>query len=193
MTLPVIVGITGASGSIVAARTIDALLERGAPVIASASSAARMVWKREMDESFGESIERWSDAGEFRHYGPHELAAPPASGTFPTLGMVVAPCSMATAAAVSLGLADNLIRRAADVTIKERRPLVIVPRESPLSALHLENLAKLARLGAVVIPPEPAFYLRQQTIEDVAEFTAQRALVALGAREALPEEMQYRS
>ena len=189
--LPIVVGITGASGSIVAARLIDALLEVGAPVIASASGAARLVWKQEMDESFGEALERWSDAGDFRHYGPHELAAPIASGTFPVRGMAIAPCSMATAAAVSLGLSDNLIRRAADVTIKERRPLVVVPRESPLSALHLENLTKLATLGATIIPPEPAFYLRQQTIEDVAEFTAQRALVALGVRETLPEGMVY--
>ena len=186
-----VVGITGASGAIIAARMIDALLEVGAPVIASASGAARLVWKAEMDESFGEALERWSDTGDFRHYGPHELAAPIASGTFPVRGMAIAPCSMATAAAVSLGLSDNLIRRAADVTIKERRPLVVVPRESPLSALHLENLTKLASLGATVIPPEPAFYLRQQTIEDVAEFTAQRALVALGVRETLPEGMRY--
>ena len=92
---------------------------------------------------------------------------------------------MATAAAVANGLSDNLIRRAADVTIKERRPLVIVPRESPLSAIHLRNLTTLAEVGATVIPPEPAFYLGQP-IEDVAEFVAQRALVALGVMSELP-------
>ncbi len=188
---PVVVGITGASGAIIAARLIDALLAEGVGVVASASGAARLVWKAEIDESFGSAIERWTDAGPFRYHAPQEMAAPIASGTFPVLGMAIAPCSMATAAAVSLGLSDNLIRRAADVTIKERRPLVVVPRESPLSALHLENLAKLATLGATVIPPEPAFYLRQQTIEDVAEFVAQRTLVALGVRDALPEAMRY--
>lgn len=188
---PVVVGITGASGAIIAARLIDALLAEGVGVVASASGAARLVWKAEMDESFGSAIERWTDAGPFRYHAPQEMAAPIASGTFPVRGMAIAPCSMATAAAVSLGLSDNLIRRAADVTIKERRPLVVVPRESPLSALHLENLAKLATLGATVIPPEPAFYLRQQTIEDVAEFVAQRTLVALGVRDALPERMRY--
>ena len=190
---PVVVGITGASGSIVALHTIDALLRAGVPVVASASSAARMVWKQEMDESFGETLERWTDSGMFSYHAPSELAAPIASGTFPTRGMVLAPCSMATVAAVAHGLADNLIRRAADVTIKERRPLVVIPRESPLSVIHLENLTRLASLGATIIPPEPAFYLRQQTIADVAEYAAQRALLALGVISELPERMRYDS
>ena len=188
---PVVVGITGASGAVVAQHTIDALLRESVPVIACASRAARMVWSQEMSESFGAALERWDDSGEFTYHSPSELAAPIASGTFPTLGMVIAPCSMATAAAVASGLSDNLIRRAADVTIKERRPLVIVPRESPLSAIHLRNLTTLAEVGATVIPPEPAFYLGQQTIEDVAEFVAQRVLVALGVRSELPEGLRY--
>ncbi len=189
---PVVVGITGASGAIVASRTIDALLAEGAAVVATASSAARMVWKLEMDESFGAAIERWMDSGAFSYFGPGEIAAPVASGTYPTLGMVIAPCSMATAAAVAHGLSDNLIRRAADVTLKERRRLVVVPRESPLSVIHLENLTRLAALGATVIPPEPAFYLGEQSIEDVADFAAQRALLALGVIEQLPSRFQYR-
>ena len=188
---PVVVGVTGASGAVLAQHTIDALLQEGMPVIASASRAARMVWSQEMSESFGAAMERWHDSGAFTYHSPSELAAPIASGTFPTRGMVIVPCSMATAAAVANGLSDNLIRRAADVTIKERRPLVIVPRESPLSAIHLRNLTTLAEVGAIVIPPEPAFYLGQQTIEDVAEFVAQRALVALGVRSELPEGLRY--
>ncbi len=188
---PVVVGITGASGSIIALHTIDALLGAGVPVAASASSAARMVWKQEMDESFGEALERWTDSGMFSYHAPAELAAPIASGTFPTRGMILAPCSMATVAAAAHGLADNLIRRAADVAIKERRPLVVIPRESPLSVIHLENLARLATLGATIIPPEPAFYLGQQTIDDVAEYAAQRALLALGVISELPEGMRY--
>ena len=188
---PVVVGITGASGSIIALHTIDALLDNGVPVVASASSAARIVWKQEIAESFGEALERWTDSGIFSYHGASEIAAPVASGTFPTRGMALAPCSMATVAAVSQGLSDNLIRRAADVTIKERRPLVVVPRESPLSVIHLENLARLASLGATIIPPEPAFYLRQQTIEDVAEYAAQRALLALGIISELPKGMRY--
>ena len=147
---------------------------------------------REMDESFGAALERWTDSGGFTHYASGDLAAPIASGTFPVRGMAIVPCSMATAAAVAHGFADNLIRRAADVTLKERRPLVMVPRESPLSALHLENLATAARLGAAVIPPEPAFYLEQETMGDVAAFVTQRVLLALGVIDALPEEMQYR-
>ena len=189
---PAVVGITGASGAILAARTIDALLAAGVPVVACASSAARMVWRAEMGESFGAAIERWTDSGMFAHYGEGELTAPIASGTFPTRGMIIAPCSMATAAAVANGFADNLIRRAADVTIKERRRLAIMPRESPLSVIHLENLAKLARLGATVIPPEPAFYLGSQSADDVADFAAQRALMALGIIERLPERFIYR-
>ena len=188
---PVVVGITGASGSIIALHTIDALLDHGIPVVASASAAARIVWKQEMDESFGEALERWSDSRIFNYHAPSELAAPIASGTFPTRGMIIAPCSMATVAAVSYGMADNLIRRAADVTIKERRPLIIIPRESPLSVIHLENLTRLATLRATIIPPEPAFYLRHQTISDVAEYAAQRALLALGVISNLPDGLRY--
>lgn len=188
---PVVVGITGASGSLIALHTIEALLGVGIPVVACASSAARIVWKQEMAESFGEALERWTDSGIFSYHAASEIAAPIASGTFPTRGMALAPCSMATVAAVSQGLSDNLIRRAADVTIKERRPLVIIPRESPLSVIHLENLTRLATLGATIIPPEPAFYLRHQTIEDVAEYAAQRALLALGIISELPEGMRY--
>ena len=189
---PVVVGITGASGSLLARAAIDVLLDMGVPVIALASSAARMVWREEMDESFGAALERWTDSGGFTHYASGDLAAPIASGTFPVRGMAIVPCSMATAAAVAHGFADNLIRRAADVTLKERRPLVMVPRESPLSALHLENLAAAARLGVTVIPPEPAFYLEQETMGDVAAFVTQRVLLALGVIDTLPEEMQYR-
>ena len=189
---PVVVGMTGASGSIVASHTIEALLSERVPVAVSASAAARVVWKQEMVESFGAALERWTGSEIFTYFGPGEIAAPVASGTFPTAGMVIVPCSMATVAAVAHGLADNLIRRSADVTIKERRPLVVVPRESPLSVLHLENLTKLASFGATIIPPEPAFYLGQQGIEDVAEFTAQRVLMALGVTSEMPEQFQYR-
>ena len=188
---PVVVGITGVSGSIIALHTIEALLDSGVPVVACASSAARIVWKQEMVESFGEALERWTDSGIFSYHAASEIAAPIASGTFPTRGMTLAPCSMATVAAVSQGLSDNLIRRAADVTIKERRPLVVIPRESPLSVIHLENLTRLATLGATIIPPEPAFYLRHQTIADVAEYAAQRALLALGVISELPDGMRY--
>ena len=105
--------------------------------------------------------------------------------------MAVVPCSMGTIAAIAHGLADNLLRRAADVCLKERRPLVLVPRETPLSAIHLENMAALARLGATVLPPLPAFYLRPRSIDDVVDFVAERTLMALGLTDALPGDMRY--
>ena len=188
---PVVVGITGASGAMLAGRVIDMLLEMDTPVMATASSAGRMVWREEMDETFGDSLERWQDKGEFVYFQPGELTAPIASGTFSTRGMAVVPCSMATVAAVAHGMSDNLVRRAADVCLKERRPLVLVPRETPLNAIHLENMASLARLGVTILPPEPPFYLRPKTIEDVADFVAQRVIHALGLSDALPDHMRY--
>ena len=190
-TRPVVIGITGASGSALASATIDRLLALEHSVIATASSAARMVWREEMDESFGSAMERWVDNGDFVYYPIGDLAAPIASGTFPTMGMAVVPCSMGTLGAIAHGLADNLLRRAADVCLKERRPLVLVPRETPLNAIHLENMVSLARLGVTILPPQPAFYLRQRSIDDVVDFVAQRALVALGLVEELPKEMRY--
>jgi 4-hydroxy-3-polyprenylbenzoate decarboxylase len=189
---PIVVGITGASGAILARATIEKLLAMDVPVIVTASSAARMVWQEEMDESFGEALERWSGSGHFAYYAIGDLRAPIASGTFPTLGMAVVPCSMATLAAIAHGLADNLLRRAADVCLKERRPLVLVPRETPLNAIHLENMTSLARLGVTILPPEPPFYLKPQSIQDVVDFVAQRTLVALGVTRALPDNMQYK-
>ncbi len=188
---PVVVGITGASGAVLARSAIDELLSMNVPVMATASSAARMVWQEEMDESFGVALERWADSGNFTYYAIGDLRAPIASGTFPTAGMAVVPCSMATAAAIAHGLADNLLRRAADVCLKERRPLVLVPRETPLNAIHLDNLASLARMGVTVLPPQPAFYLRPETISDLVDFVTQRTLAALRIIPALPEEMRY--
>ena len=188
---PVIVGISGASGSVMARATIDRLLAMERPVIATASSAARMVWREEMDESFGDSLERWVDGGDFTYCAIGDLSAPIASGGLPTLGMAVVPCSMGTAAAIAHGLSDNLLRRAADVCLKERRSLVLVPRETPLHAVHLQNMATLATLGATILPPQPAFYLRPSSIEDVVDYVAERTLMALGVIEALPEEMRY--
>ena len=191
-TLPVVIGISGASGAAIASGLIDALLQNGAPVIATASNAARMVWQQEMDTSFGEALEYWRDCGDFTYYAPGDLQAPIASGSFPTRGMAIAPCSMSTVAAIAHGFADNLLRRAADVAIKERRPLTIVPRETPLSAIHLDNMAALARLGVTVLPPEPPFYLKPQSLDDVVDFIVQKTLASLGLTDALPAKMQYK-
>ncbi|MCH7745959.1 MAG: UbiX family flavin prenyltransferase [Chloroflexi bacterium] len=191
VSYPVVVGITGASGSVLACGIIDQLLAMDVPVMATASSAARMVWQEEMDESFGTALERWADSGSFTHYAVGDLKAPIASGTFPTLGMAVVPCSMATLAAIAHGMSDNLVRRAADVCLKERRPLVLVPRETPLNAIHLENMTSLARLGVTILPPEPPFYLKPRNIDDIVDFMTQRILKSLGMTDALPQHMRY--
>lgn len=188
---PVVVGVSGASGSLLASTTVDRLLDADVPVVMTATAAARMVWREEMNESFGAVLERWMDYGTFTYCPIGDLSAPIASGTYATRGMVVVPCSMATAAAVAHGFADNLLRRAADVTLKERRPMVVVPRETPLNTVHLENLTKLASMGVTVLPPNPAFYLNQKSVTDVIDFAVARTLVALNIYDALPDDMVY--
>ena len=191
--LPVVVGITGASGAALARATVDLLLDRGTPVIASASSASRIVWNQELEESFGAALERWDGTGLFTFYPAGRIDAPIASGSVPTHGMAVVPCSMATLAAIAHGFADNLIRRAADVCLKERRPLVLVPRETPVSPIHLENMLKLGRLGVTILPPEPPFYLKPRTVDEIVDHIAHRVIGALGLAESLPPEMRYQA
>ena len=188
---PVVVGISGASGVILARATIERLLSDDRPVIATATAAARMVWRQESEESFGEALERWADWGTFTYCPVGDLTAPIASGTFPTAGMVVTPCSMATVAAISSGVADNLLRRAADVTLKERRALVVVPRETPLTDTHLENMGSLARRGVVVLPPHPPFYLGDGSVQHTVDFVVERTMVALGLTDRMPDHMTY--
>ncbi|CAI8042909.1 Flavin prenyltransferase UbiX [Geodia barretti] len=105
--------------------------------------------------------------------------------------MVIAPASMNSVASIAHGLTPNLVLRAADVTLKERRRLVLIPRETPLHAIHLENMLTLSRMGAVILPPEPPFYLKPLDIDGVVRFVVQRALVALGLTDALPDDLQY--
>ena len=188
---PVIVGITGASGIELSIATVDLLLSLNSNVVLTISSAGRMVWKEEIDESYGETIERWAESGRFTVNQVGDLGARIASGTYQTLGMVVVPCSMATVAAISNGLSDNLLRRAADVTIKEKRPLVIVLRETPLNVIHLKNLTDLDIAGETILPPQPAFYLRQKTTAQVVDYIANRIVNALGLIDQLPYRMRY--
>ena len=190
--LPVVVGISGASGSILAKRTVDELLLRDVPVVAVCTNDARLVWEEEMEEPFNETLAQWKEHPHFTHYSIGDMRAPIASGTYPTRGMVVVPCSMASIAAMAHGLANNLLLRAADVVLKERRPLVVVPRETPLHAVHLENLLALARMGTLILPPEPAFYLKPKGIEDIVNFVTSRILVALKIDDSLDERFQYR-
>ncbi len=192
MVGPVVVGISGASGSLLAQRTVDELLRRDAPTALVCSNSAKLVWQEEMAGSFNEHLVVWQEHPGFTFYQNTNLRAPIASGTYPTAGMVLAPASMNSIGALANGLSGNLLLRAADVCLKEKRPLVIVPRESPLHSIHLENLLTLSRMGAVIIPPEPAFYLKPQSVEDVVDFVVGRIMVALGLDQALPGGMQYR-
>ena len=189
---PVVVGISGASGSLLAKETVDELLRREMPMVLVCSNDARLVWDEEMEEPFNGVLARWREHPHFSHYSIGDMKAPIASGTYPTRGMAVVPCSMGSIAAIAHGLASNLLLRAADVCLKEGRRLVVVPRETPLHAVHLENMLTLARMGVVVLPPEPAFYLKPDGIQDVARFVVGRLLVALGIDESLEERYQYR-
>jgi 4-hydroxy-3-polyprenylbenzoate decarboxylase len=188
---PVVVGISGASGSVLALRAIETLLERDVPVIATCSSAARMVWQEEMEEHFGSALARWQESPHFTYHPIGDLKASIASGTTAISGMVVIPCSTGTLAAIAHGLSSNLLQRAADVCLKEGRKLVLVCRETPLSPIHLENMLTLARLGVTVLPPMPAFYLHPTSVEDIVEYIVAKALDALGLPGFLDNGLRY--
>ena len=188
---PVVVGITGASGAVMARATVDELLRRGIPTVALCSNPARMVWQEEMGENYTDTLVEWQEHPAFVHYPINDLRAPVASGTYPTAGMVIVPASMNSIASLAGGLSGNLLLRSADVCLKERRPLVLVPRETPLHSIHLENMLTLSRMGAVVVPPEPAFYLKPQGISDIVDFVVARSFVALDLDQSMPYDMQY--
>lgn len=188
---PVVVGISGASGSVIAKKTVDALLQLRAPTVLICSNDSKLVWREEMDETFGYHLSAWSEDPNFSTYGINEMNAPIASGTYPTRGMVIVPCSMKSAASLSHGITNNLLLRTADVCLKERRNLILIPRETPLHAIHLENLARLANMGAVIMPPDPPFYLKPQSIDDVVDFIVERILVSLGLVDMLTAKHIY--
>ncbi len=172
-----ILAITGASGSAYGVRLLQVLIEQGTQPIVIVSDAGRLVLKAEL------GTDRLSDvvgARGWRQEPVTNFAAPIASGSVPTAGMVIAPCSMGTVAAVAHGLSQNLIHRAADVTLKERRRLIVVPRETPLHAGHLQNLLALANLGATIIPAMPAFYHKPVTIEELVDTVVARILDQMG-------------
>jgi len=190
-TRPVVVGVSGASGTMLAKGTVDALLYREVPVVFVCTPAGRMVWAEEMDEPYATVVATWKESPYFTEYAVGDLRAPIASGSYPTRGMVVVPCSMNSLASIAHGISDNLLLRTADVCLKEHRPLVIVPRETPIHSGHLENMLKVSQLGAMVLPPEPPFYLRPETIDDVVRYIVNRVLVGLGVEDALPDSDQY--
>lgn len=184
---PVVVGITGASGAPLAKRAIEILNEIGQPAIVVASSAAKVVWHEEN----GGTLDGWLQSVGVPQSRLADISAPIASGSFRTAGMVVIPCSMNRVAEIAHGLATDLLCRAADVIIKEGRRLVLVPRESPLSAIHLANLLTLAQLGVRLVMPVPAFYTLPRSVDDIVDRIAGQALAALGFDEALADRHRY--
>ncbi|MFC5720951.1 non-oxidative hydroxyarylic acid decarboxylases subunit B [Streptomyces gamaensis] len=171
-----IVGMTGASGAVLGVRLLEEL--RGHPEVETHLVVSR--WARANlaleTEHTTASLAALADVS----YGPDDQAAAIASGSFRMDGMVIIPCSMKTLAGIRSGYADGLIGRAADVTLKERRRLVLVPRESPLSEIHLDNMLALARMGASVLPPMPAFYHRPTTLTDITDHVVTRVLDQFG-------------
>lgn len=181
----VAVAFTGASGMPYGLRLVETLLAAGTTVWLLYSQVAQIVARQEMDlelPSRPAEVEAALSArfaaqpGQLRVFGREEWFAPLASGSNPPDAMVVCPCTMGTLASIAAGLSQNLIERAADVAIKEGRPLVLVPRETPFSAIHLENMLKLARLGVVILPPSPGFYTHPQSVADMVDFVVARVL-----------------
>jgi 4-hydroxy-3-polyprenylbenzoate decarboxylase len=166
-----VVGLTGASGAIYGVRLLQRLRELDVETHLIASRWARVTIEQETDFSFAEVKALASVV-----YSDKDQAAAVSSGSFRTRGMVVAPCSVKTLAGIATGYADNLVCRAADVVLKERRPLVLVVREAPLNTIHLRNMTTLSELGATIFPPTPAFYHRPTSLDDVVDYTVLRVL-----------------
>ncbi len=173
-----IVGITGASGAVYGVRLLQRLRELPVETHLVASRWARVTIEHETELSF-EEVKGLADVV----HAESNQAASISSGSFRTRGMIIAPCSTKTLAGIATGFAHNLVCRAADVVLKERRPLVLVVRETPLSPVHLRNMLVLAELGATIFPPVPAFYHRPRTLDDVVDYSVLRMLdqVDLGA------------
>ncbi len=199
MNKTICLALTGASGMPYGLRLLECLLAAGCNVQLLYSQAAQVVARQEL------GLELPSRPAEARAallahidavnpeiipekllvFGREEWFAPVASGSNPPDAMVVCPCSMGTLAAIAQGLADKLIERAADVVLKEGRKLILVPRETPLSAIHLENMLRLARAGAVVLPPNPGFYHHPESVADIVDFVVARILDQLAVPHAL--------
>ena len=173
--LRLVVGITGATGSLIGIRLLQTLRELGVETHLVMSKWGRATVELETDWTAAQVMALAS-----RAYGPGDQAAALSSGSYRTDGMIIAPCSMKTLAAVRAGFGDGLVHRAADVTLKERRRLVLVPRELPLSEVHLENMLALARMGTVIAPPMPAFYNRPESVEDIVAHVVARVLDQFG-------------
>lgn len=183
---PITFGVTGASGAPYAVRLLRALNDAATPVRLIVSSYG---WRLMAEESGIDGVDALraatGDWSRVELYDSLDRGATPASGSAPSAGMVVCPCSMGTLASIAAGTSRNLVERAADVALKERRPLVLVPRETPLSLIHLENMTRLTRAGATVMPAAPGFYNRPQSIDDLVDFVVARILDHLGVQQSI--------
>ena len=190
----VVLAITGASGAVYATRTMAALLERGCHLELIVSEYGRRLLRDELGDTA--SVDKLADylaarygdgvrSGTFTTYSNKDLGAKIASGSQDSDAMVVVPCSMKTLAGIAHGLSRNLVERAADVMLKERRTLIVVPRETPMSLPQLRNMVLCAEAGAMILPAMPAFYQMPRTLDDLADFMAGKILSALGVSHAL--------
>lgn len=188
-----IIGMTGASGAPYALCLLEELLRQGHEVHVTVTEAGWRVLKEEhgwnverREEAFRKALKVHSDL--FYYHPIRDIGASIASGSYPCDAMVVIPCSMGTLAKIAQGISSNLLERAADVMLKEGRPLIVVPRETPLSLIHLENMIKLARCGVTVLPAMPAFYHGPRNLEDMVRFVAGKVLDQL----AIPHRLYKR-
>ena len=198
MPKTICLALTGASGMPYGLRLLECLLAAGCHVQLLYSQAAQIVARQEMhfelpsrpSEARAALLQRLPavDGEKLSVFGREEWFAPVASGSNPPDAMVICPCSMGTLAAIAHGLSDNLIERAADVVLKEGRKLVLVPRDTPFSTIHLENMLRLARAGAVILPPSPGFYDHPQQISDIVDFVVARVLDQV----AVPNQLMQR-
>jgi 4-hydroxy-3-polyprenylbenzoate decarboxylase len=182
LTKRLVVGITGASGVVYGVRSLEVLKDLGVETHLILSPSAKITIVAETKYSI-ESVEKLAA----RVYKFSDIAATISSGSYKTDGMIVIPCSMHTLGALASGVADNLLTRAAEVTMKERRSLIVVPRETPLTLIHLENMARLAQAGAVVVPAMPGFYFKPKTVEDLVDHIVGKVLDILGLEHSLYE------
>lgn len=175
-----IVAITGASGAVYGRRLLAVLQNKGVETCLIISQAAERVIERELGMGKKDLARLATHA-----YDMDDLGAPFMSGSFKTDGMIIIPCTMKTLAGIASGYSDNLILRAADVTIKEGRKLIVVPRETPLSVIHLQNMLRVAKLGVTIIPAMPAFYQKPKHIDDLVDFIVGKVLDYLGIEHQL--------
>lgn len=187
--LPIVVAVTGASGAPYAVRLLEQLLAADRPVWLIVTSHGLRLLRTELDIDSVDALRKQVGPAAWQRlvtvYDDADRGAAPASGSARNAGMVICPCSMGTLSAISVGASRSLVERAADVMLKERRPLVLVPRETPLNAIHLQNMLRLTRAGAVVMPATPGFYHRPQTIQDLVDFVVARVLDHLGVDHAI--------